>query len=166
MVKQAILGAFTLCCLMPCAWAKVELAQGAKAAYLNALMQTHQTPSPRQALLAEANMLLKHYALKDGQQISHARAGNKLYQLSIEAPGQLTVRTEEKAAGSYQLSSKRYQVFGLNPYVGYECDTSAIACQLRYPGDDSIWLAITKDRAGAKDLAQVMSYLLRDLQKG
>ena len=111
-------------------------------------------------------MLLKHYALRDGLQAGHVKATNRLYQLSIQHPGELTVRSEHTGTQGIEIISKRYSVFGLDPYVHYGCDNSFIACELYHPGDNSPWLMITRDRKGAGDLAKVISYLLRDLQKG
>lgn len=148
------------------AYPKFAPANSSQAAYLNALKQTHQQSDARSALLAEVNMLLKHYALKDGQQNGALRATNQLYQVRVEAPGELIVRLDQGAPQAFKVSSTRYNVFGVDPYVQYDCQTQPLACEIKLPSAPSPWLMIVRDRQGAAELAKALSYLLRDLQKG
>ncbi|WP_252275025.1 hypothetical protein [Pseudomonas subflava] len=137
--------------------------------YLAELKRLYLTKDERKALLAHSNALLDTYALRAGYQLGKAPAqrSDLRYQLSVAGPGELLVRQETRAekAQSLAVSNQRLSVFGLDPYIRYECPTSGITCVLTNPADGSPWITVLRDHQGAADLAKAISFLIRNLQK-
>jgi hypothetical protein len=144
------------------------LSSAEQAAYLAAIEHAHPGVSERQALLAQCNQLLEAYALRAGYQIGQANPRDLRYQLSIGASGELMVREESRAAqgGSMAVSNQRLSVFGLDPFIRYDCPLNGIRCVLQNPADGSPLLSVVRDQEGAAELAKALSFLLRNMQKG
>lgn len=137
--------------------------------YLQELKRTYQTQNERQALLAHCNQLLKTYALTAGYQVGQAKREDLTYQLREGDSGELLLREEKRDPQNHTLSvsNRVVPLFGVDPFVRYECPSSGITCTLRTPGDSSsTLLTIVRDHKGASELAKALSYLIRNLQKG
>lgn len=139
-----------------------------QASYLAAIKQAHPSANERQALLAQCNHLLSTYALRAGYQLGQADARDQLYQLSIGAPGELLLRQESRApqGPAVAVRNQRLSVFGVDPFIRYECPLKGITCVLQNPVDGSPLLSIVRNQDGAAELAKALSFLIRNMQKG
>ena len=139
-----------------------------QASYLAAIKQAHPRANERQALLAQCNHLLSTFALRAGYQLGQADARDQLYQLSIGAPGELLLRQESRApqGPGVAVRNQRLSVFGVDPFIRYECPLKGITCVLQNPVDGSPLLSIVRDQDGAAELAKALSFLIRNMQKG
>ena len=148
---------------------EAQLSGEEQARYLAELKRLYLTKDERKALLAHSNALLDTYALRAGYQLGKAPAqrSDLRYQLSVSAPGELLVRQETRAeqGQSMAVSNQRLSVFGIDPYIRYECPTSGITCVLSNPADGSPWITVLRDHQGAADLAKSISFLIRNLQR-
>ncbi|MET1077554.1 MAG: hypothetical protein ABWY06_05980 [Pseudomonas sp.] len=135
--------------------------------YLAELKSLYLTANERQALLAHCNDLLKTYALKAGYQVGQPQRQDRTYQLALGEPGELLVREELRAeqGNERKVSNQRLSVFGLDPFIRYECPPVGNSCVLHNPADGSPWVSILRDHKGAAELAKAMSFLIRNLQK-
>ena len=153
----------------PAQASEAQLSGEEQARYLAELKRLYLTKDERKALLAHSNALLDTYALRAGYQLGKAPAqrSDLRYQLSVSGPGELLVRQETRAEQTNNLavSNQRLSVFGLDPYIHYECPTSGITCVLNNPADGSPWITVLRDHQGAADLAKAISFLIRNLQK-
>ncbi|CAD5107063.1 hypothetical protein [Zestomonas carbonaria] len=151
----------------PAAQSKAELSGADQGRYLNDLKRLHQTQDERKALLAQCNRLLDTYALRASYQVGQAQRQDLLYRISISAPGELLVREEIRAAQGTPLAvrNQRVAVFGVDPFVRYDCPASGQTCILRNPQDGSPLITIVRDHAGAEELAKALSFLIRNVQK-
>lgn len=140
-----------------------------QARYLAELKRLYMTKDERKALLAHGNALLDTYALRAGYQLDKAPAqrSDLRYQLSVAGPGELLVRQESRAeqGNSLAVHNQRLSVFGLDPYIRYECPSSGITCVLSNPADGGPWITVLRDHQGAADLAKAISFLIRNLQR-
>ena len=136
--------------------------------YLHKLKGLYLTDNDRQALLAHCNDLLKTYALRAGYQVAQSNRQDLLYQLSQGASGELLLREESRAQqnGAVSVRNRPLNLFGVDPYVRYDCPSSGISCVLLNPSDGSALLTIVRDHQGAAELAKALSFLIRNLQKG
>jgi len=136
--------------------------------YLKELKHLYLTSDERKALLAHSNDLLKTYALRAAYQIGQPERHDLLYQLSLGGPGELVLREESRAEHGTDLTvrNQRLSVFGLDPFIRYDCPQTGIACVLHNPADNSPWLSVVRDHKGAAELAKALSFLIRNLQKG
>ncbi|UUY09928.1 hypothetical protein LRS11_07820 [Pseudomonas sp. J452] len=147
--------------------AEAQLGGDEQARYLAELKRLYLTQDERKALLAHSNTLLDTYALRAAYQVGQAQRNDLRYQLSVSAPGELLVRQEVRAEKGMDLtvSNQRLSVFGLDPYIRYECPATGIVCVLQNPADGSPWLRVLRDHQGAAELAKAISFLIRNMQK-
>lgn len=136
--------------------------------YLAELKRLYLTDKERQALLAHSNALLETYALRAGYQVGQAQPEDLLYRFSISDSGELILREERRRAegSAIAVHNQRLSVFGVDPFIRYECPTSGIRCVLFNPADGSPLLTIVRDHQGAGELAKALSFLIRNVQKG
>ncbi|WP_298186698.1 hypothetical protein [uncultured Pseudomonas sp.] len=136
--------------------------------YLLELKRLYLTQNERQALLAHCNDLLKTYALRAAYQVGRAQREDLLYQLRLGESGELLLREEIRGQQGTDIAvrNQRVSVFGVDPFVRYECPSSGISCVLHNPNDGSPLLSIVRDHQGAAELAKALSFLIRNLQKG
>ena len=145
----------------------VEFASDESANYLAELRRLYLTGSDRQALLAHSNGLLGTYALRAGFQIGQTNPQDVLYELSVATPGELRIREEVRGSnGGVAVRNRSLSVFGLDPYLQYQCPTQGFSCAINSPADGLPLVVIQRDPAGAEELAKALSYLIRNLQKG
>ena len=135
--------------------------------YLAQLKKLYLTGDERQALLAHCNDLLTTYALRAAYQVGQAQRQDLLYQVALGGPGELVLREETRAeqGGARAVRNQRLSVFGLDPYIRYDCPATGAACVLHNPADGRPWLSILRDHQGAGELAKALSFLIRNLQK-
>lgn len=143
--------------------------QGAEqAAYLEELKRLYLTGNERQALLTHTNALLETYALRAGYQVGQAQRQDLLYRFEVGNAGDLILREESRGQQGTAISvrNQRVSVFGIDPFIRYECPTGGIRCVLLNPVDGSQLLSIVRDHQGAGELAKALSFLIRNVQKG
>ncbi len=144
------------------------LSGGEQASYLSELKRLYLTQDERQALLAHSNALLQTYALRAGYQVGQAQPQDRLYQLRLGGPGELLLReeTRDPQSGDIAVRNQRIALFGVDPFIRYECPPNGISCVFYSPTDGSPLLRIVRDHQGAGELAKALSFLIRNLQKG
>lgn len=147
--------------------AEAQLSGEEQARYLAELKRLYLTKNERKALLEHSNALLDTYALTAAYQVGQTTRSDLRYQLSVVAPGELLVREESRTAQGNALAVRNHKlsVFGLDPYIHYDCPATGIACTLHNPADGSPWITVLRDHQGAADLAKAISFLIRNLQK-
>jgi hypothetical protein len=168
---MAMLLGGALCAALPALASADDKAvlQGAEqAAYLDGLKRLYLTENERQALLAHSNALLETYALRAGYQVGQAQRQDLLYRFSVGDAGELILREETRGAQGTAIAvrNQRVSVFGIDPFIRYECPTGGIRCVLFNPVDGSPLLSILRDHQGAGELAKALSFLIRNVQKG
>ena len=140
--------------------------------YFHELRRLYPKKTERQALLEHCNRLLESHALRagylDGQPRNQRLRDDRLFSLSISAPGELTVRAETRSEdGSHlQVRSQRLNLFGVDPFVRYQCPERGPSCSVLSPVDGSELLVVVRDRPGVAELARALSFLIRDIQRG
>lgn len=136
--------------------------------YLDELKRLYLTDNERQALLAHNNALLETYALRAGYQVGQAQRQDLLYRFTVGNAGELILREESRGLQGTSISvrNQRVPVFGIDPFIRYECPTGGIRCVLLNPVDGSQLLSIVRDYHGAGELAKALSFLIRNVQKG
>ena len=111
--------------------------------------------------------MLETYALRAGYQVGQAQRDDLLYRFAVGNAGELILREETRGTQGTAIAvrNQRLPVFGIDPFIRYECPTGGIRCVLFNPVDDTALLSILRDHKGAGELAKALSYLLRNLQK-
>jgi hypothetical protein len=143
------------------------LSSAEQAGYLADLQRLYLSQDERQALLLHSNALLTTYALRAGFQVGQAQPRDLLYQLRLGASGELLVREEIRGQGNdVAVRNQRIALFGVDPFIRYDCPASGISCVLYNPVDGKPLLTIVRDHQGAAELAKALSFLIRKVQKG
>ena len=168
---MAMLMGSALFCMLPSVASaddKAALQGGEQAAYLDGLKRLYLTDSERQALLAHSNALLETYALRAGYQVGQVQREDLLYRFTVGNSGELILREEIRGAQGTAIAvrNQRVSVFGIDPFIRYECPTSGIRCVVFNPVDGTPLLSILRDHKGAGELAKALSFLIRSVQKG
>lgn len=167
LTTAALLGG---CLVAASAWAAepaAGLSSPEQARYLTELKRLYLTQDERQALLAHSNDLLKTYALRAAYQVGQAQRQDLVYQLRLGAPGELVLReeTRDPKSGDVAVHNRRISLYGVDPFIRYDCPQSGISCVLHNPADGSPLVTIVRDHKGAAELAKALSFLIRNLQK-
>ncbi len=138
-----------------------------QARYLVGIQNLYLAKSERAALLEHCNQLLQTYALRAGYQVGQTAPRDLLYRLSLGGPGELLLREESRGQQGTDVSvrNRSLSVFGLDPYIRYDCPLSGIRCVLHNPADGTPLLSVLRDQQGAEELAKALSFLLRNLQQ-
>jgi hypothetical protein len=135
--------------------------------YLAGLKALYLTADERKALLEHSNALLETHRLKAAYQVGEVNPQDLAYRLSVGAPGELRIREERRdATGNIAVRNRSLSVFGVDPYLQYQCPPQGIVCIFTSPAGGDPWLTILRDPAGAEELAKALSFLFRNLQKG
>ena len=145
----------------------IEFGSDESTLYLTELKKLYLTSSDRTALLTHSNSLLDTYALRAGYQVGQANPQDFLYELSVTAPGELRIREEVRgSSGGVAVRNRSLSVFGLDPYLQYQCPPQGPSCFVNSPVDGLPLVVILRDPKGAEELAKALSFLIRNLQKG
>lgn len=153
----------------PSVWAQVNTIQPADAKnYVAELKKRYGSQSERGALVSHLNQLLEKYALTANYQVGQKERFDLNYKVIVEKGGNLTVREEKRYANEDKLlvSQRRYDIYGISPFVKYECLPSGIQCKFFVPDSSQVIFTTLRDQQGAQEIAQALTYLIRNIQKG
>lgn len=146
--------------------ASFELQSAEQGHYFAHIKQLYPNQSEREGLLAHTNALLEQYALKAGYQVGQNQRQDEVYRLSIGQATELVLRRELRSQGQVAVSNQVLPVFGLDPFIRYECPPSGIRCEFKNPAGGRPLFSVVRNHEGAAEIAKALSYLIRNLQKG
>lgn len=132
-----------------------------------ALKSLYLEDSARGALVAHLNSLLSLNAWQPGSVIRSQPSKGVKYQVAIGTDAALQVTEEVRSdSGNPTLRSQTLTVFGINPVISHSCYEADNSCWLYDPRDQSRWLKLANRPEAVAETAQVLSELIRNLQKG
>ncbi|WP_163835545.1 tetratricopeptide repeat protein [Spartinivicinus ruber] len=134
---------------------------------VTSLKKLYLTDNDEEALLRHINAILNNYAVRTGKIINLNKEADLVYSVTANKQGELFVtrRSSLAADANKRFSSSKLSVYGVDPFVDYQCSQVEKVCWLKHPVDGQRWLVIRKDNQAIKDLAQTMTALLRTKQK-
>lgn len=135
--------------------------------YLDSIMQLQAVQDERSALLAQINTLLKEHALLSGYQVGYRNPQDIVYSISVVKHGELSIREQTRTVqtGQLQVRSRTINVFGMSSSFGYDCFANKVDCIITHSGSSTPLLRIARQPNIAQELAQALSYLVRDMQR-
>lgn len=119
--------------------------------YVDQIRYLYQSKTDIQALLQHINNMLQTYRLSDEQKSRYSLGSNR--------PGKLITKQQGTNSSANQIT-----VYGVNPYVQYNCSSSNYGCQLFHPVSNQPWLRIKNDEQAAKELSKAIAELIKLLQ--
>ena len=142
-------------------WSEPEI----QADYLSNIQFLYQVSNPQKALLAHINNLLNFYGYGD----KDIKASNRVlytnrFSLSVKGAGELVTTKREIHPSSERSTSSRMPVYGVNPYVTFECRSRDSSCVINHPIDNSPWLQIVNNDEAAQELSKAVAELIKLIQ--
>lgn len=131
--------------------------------YLEFLYQTDDTIK---AVTQHINNLLDFYGYGETSVVASNRLeGAHRHKISVRLPDTVVTTTQNLAHTKKLTTNQRFSVYGIDPYLRYECGLQNASCQLLNPTDGTPWLEIIDNQPAAEELSRAISSLVRLLQK-
>ncbi|MFT6905672.1 MAG: hypothetical protein ACJAS1_002330 [Oleiphilaceae bacterium] len=134
-------------------------------AYIQSLKALFLTDSPVQALVMQINSLLNSH-LFTGSRIkkSTEKKGVK-FQVSIQN-NMIVLQEKNYETGFPQLSAKRLEVNGIDPFIRFDCSNRDMVCWLYHPSNShEKWIFVDYDELVISELSQAITRLIQLLQQ-
>lgn len=136
--------------------------------YDQRIQKLYMAPDVQSGLVLHVNSLLKSYVYLEGRVKNPETSNRQEYSVSVKAPSQILVsKTERRPSESSQssISVSALEAFGVNPFITFRCSKAADKCIIKHPVSGKDWMTIARDEAGAADLAQALTRLIKALQR-
>ncbi len=134
-------------------------------AYVQSLKALYLTDSPIQALVMQINSLLSSHPFTGSRLKKATEKQGVRFQVSIQ-DNMLVLQEKNYQSGFPQLSAKKLEVNGIDPFIRFECSSKHIVCWLTHPTDKhEKWIMVDYDELVAAELSQAFTRLIQLLQQ-
>lgn len=135
--------------------------------YLATLQNRYATQSPLDALIMHTNSLLAFYAYHHPGLLasSHLQAPAHYRITANPERGLLKVSNLLPNANGTLQPVEEIRVYGISPYLKYRCQTRHSRCIFLHPATQKSWLSVSDEPEGVQQLGEVISHLIKFLQK-
>jgi hypothetical protein len=133
--------------------------------YVQSLQALFLTENPVQALVMQINSLLSSHPFTGSRLKKTSEKQGVKFQISIQ--NNLIILQEKNYQDGFpQLSAKKLEVSGLDPFVKFDCSSKDIACWLYHPSSShEKWLLVDYDELVVSELSQSFTRLIQLLQQ-
>jgi len=139
----------------------------AKDEYLESLKKLYLTDDTKQALVLQINNILSTHPYH-GSRIKQQDV-NKGVRYSVSLTGS-ELQVQEKSydkKGAPSLIVNRMDVYGVDPFIKYNCDYDRYICWLYNPiNQHDRWILLDRNDDAAKELSEAMGRLIQSVQGG
>lgn len=137
----------------------------AQSDYLTEIQALYQLDSPQQALVEHINSLLQLYAYGGDRIIGGSRVATPTrHRIVTTDRGEIVSFNRSGADEQTPITEDHFPVYGVNPYLRYECSSASANCWLIHPVTAGRWLQILNDREAVDELTKAFSHLIREMQ--
>ncbi|WP_020407692.1 hypothetical protein [Hahella ganghwensis] len=135
--------------------------------YLASLKKLYLTSSDKNALVEHINGILKANVYVPGRIRHLDKNEGRVFRISTNSQDELVVQeTDYTQSGNANHTLSRMGVFGVDPYVGSDCNFDRRECWLWHPVESQDkWIVITDNQKALSELSRAMTALIRQLQK-
>jgi len=134
--------------------------------YVADIQQLYNTNDAISALTTHVNNLLKFYAYGDDRIVAASRMGTpSSHRIHTSPRGELVSINKLGDGDTIPFTEDRFSVYGVNPYIHYDCNNVSTSCWLIHPVTGKRWIQIVQNEDAATELSKAMTQLLRRLQK-
>lgn len=129
--------------------------------YLAQIQALYQLGDPSLALVRHINNLLEFYAYGDERVIAASRLGApSRHRIHLSDRGEIITLT----TGSQSAGQDRLRVFGVNPYLRYQCMETTASCWVIHPVTAEPWLQIVENPEAGRELTRALAELIKQMQ--
>lgn len=132
--------------------------------YINKLQSLYLVDSGRDALELHINTLLSNHRYIPGRYRDTRKWLGSEYQIQVRRGVVSILEKRSNQSGGYSLNQDQITVYGVNPYLGVECDSVGDQCWINHPETGKHWLELEHDRDAASKAAEAFSHLIRLMQ--
>ncbi|MGI1677515.1 MAG: tetratricopeptide repeat protein [Cellvibrionaceae bacterium] len=118
------------------------------------------------ALTSQINELLKRHPYGDRKILAASRTATpSKHKIKTSTAGEIISINQYGSDKSAPFKEDRFSVYGINPYINYECLQSTASCWIIHPITQKRWLQIEENKETAIELSKALSQLIRFMQK-
>ncbi len=118
------------------------------------------------ALTAHINQLLKQHSVDNKNIVAASRTITPSnHSIKTSSKGEIISINQYGSDNQSPIKEDRFSVYGIDPYVKYQCPQSTASCWIIHPITEKRWLQIAEDKDTASELAKALTQLIRQIQK-
>lgn len=145
--------------------ARIAVIEPAGGTPASSLRKLYLADTDREALVLHLNSLLGIAGWRQDQTVVRLdRPADIEYRLSSGDDAISIQEIKRDGSGGAVRKTVQVPVFGINPQVEWGCETAVAACWVYDPRDGSRLLQLSPNRGQAKEVAQTLGKLIRNLQ--
>ena len=134
---------------------------------LKTLRQLYLAQTDREALTIHLNVLLDTAGWRrDKTVVRLDRPSDIQYRVTIDNSSLNIQEIRRELDNSFVRKSSAMAVFGVNPQPRWDCEPAVAACWVYDPRDGSRLFQLAHDQGKARETAQTLGRLIRNLQQG
>lgn len=147
-------------------WSQAAAAMKVESGYVKDLRDLYLTESSEEALELHLNSLLSVYHVGNGPNLKTNKRVSYVTSISISGDHIVSsVSNLDSVSKKKFVTSSRFSVFGVNPYVTSGCNSTELSCWVSHPQDGSQWIRIIHDSDAAKQIVKAVTFLIKEMQK-
>ncbi len=148
-------------------WSKAADTMKKENGYLREMRELYLTDNDLEALELHINSLLSVYHIGNGPNLKNSTPLQYVTSISV-GNGVIisSIKSKESADGEVRTISNKFSVFGVNPYIKYDCSEEELSCWITHPQDGTQWIRLVHDSDVAKELNKALTHLIKEMQKG
>ncbi len=118
------------------------------------------------ALTSHINKLLTQKPQGDRRILAASRISTpSKHKIKTSSNGEIISINQYGSNKSAPFKEDRFSVYGINPYIEFECLQSTASCWITHPVSGKRWLQVEENKEKAAELARTLSQLIRYMQK-
>jgi len=87
------------------------------------------------------------------------------HKIQVGENGKLISFNRAGATEEAPVREESFSVYGVDPYIAYQCNARASNCWLMHPVSNDRWLQVLDNREAAGEIAKALSELIKQMQK-
>jgi len=134
--------------------------------YLQKISRQQGNENLTAALTSHINQLLKQHSVGNRKILAASRTITPSnHTIKTSSKGEVISINQYGSNKKSPIKEDRFPVYGIDPYVSFECPQSTASCWIVHPITEKRWLQITEDKDTASELAKALTQLIRQMQK-
>jgi len=139
----------------------------AKDEYLESLKKLYLTDDDKQALVLQINNILSNSPYHGSRIKQQGVKAGVRYSINLTGSELQVQEKRYDKKGAPSLVVNRMDVYGVDPFIKYNCDYDRYVCWLYHPINQyDRWILLDRNKDAAKELSEAMGRLIQSVQGG